>query len=106
MAHVAPGWRNSLDSRISAIGISQNALAALAGLPVNKLSGFFCGIRKLENPELEKLHGILVSCEELAKLAEPIPIDFKNLISLRVALEKMKDGDLSPVLARSEEVGA
>jgi len=106
MSYVAPGWRTSLESRISAVGISQNALAALAGLPVNKLSGFFCGIRKLENPELEKLHGILVSCEELAQLADPIPVDFKNLISLRVALDKMKSGELRSVSARHEEVGA
>jgi len=77
--------------------MSQANLCALAGMRPNRMSAFFVGSGALENEELKMLHDILVSCEKLAELARPIPVDFKNLLALREALEALRLDDLRPI---------
>lgn len=104
MAQLSNSWRKQIADRISGLpGMSQAVLAALAGMTPNRLSGFIVGRQALENAELTQLYDLLVKCEELAEIAKPIPVDYRNLLALQDALESLRLGDLRPVRKHAGE---
>jgi hypothetical protein len=96
MAQLSNAWRKQLLDRLSSLNMSQSVLSSLSGITPNKLSSFFVGTKALENGEITMLYNLLVECEKLSEIAKPIPVDFKNLLGLREALDALRLNDLRP----------
>jgi hypothetical protein len=99
MATFSPAWRDQLTNRMTSLRISQATVAAITGLPQNKLCAFFSGSRGLENQDLTKIYDLLVSCETIAALVAPVPVDWRETIALKASFEAFKNGELRSVSA-------
>jgi len=106
MATFSPTWRNQLADRMASLGISQATVATITGLPQNKLCAFFSKNMGLENQDMTQIYDLLVTCEKIAALVAPVPIDWKKTIALKTSFEAFKNGELRSVSAGSTDVAA
>jgi hypothetical protein len=101
MATFSKTWRDQLFIRMQDVGTSQQTIAALTGLPQNKLCQFFAGNCGLENQDLVKIYDLLVACEKLAAHVAPLPINWSKSAAVKASLEAFKNGELRSVLVGS-----
>ena len=106
MATFSPTWRNQLADRMAGLRISQATIAAITGLPQNKLCAFFSGVKALENQDMTKIYDLLVACEKIAALVAPVPVDWRETLALKTSFEAFKHGELRSVSAGSTNVTA
>ena len=88
-----------VERRMKSLGISGNKLAALAGVPVNRLTQAFQNIRGLEDlaPRLLETTERL---EELVAAAKPFKLPLDNVEELRSLLVTMKLRSITPEKVR------
>ena len=88
--------RESIPSRMAALGISQMELCKLSGWTHPQLSGFLRGKRSgMAFEEMSRLNSTVVELERLAKLLAPVPIDFSRTDCVRELIQRYKNGEIS-----------
>ena len=86
-----PEIRESLPTRMEALGVSQGDLCRLIEWSGPQLSGFLSGKRNgMGFEEITRLNNIVTDLERLAKLLDPLPIDFRRTDSIRALIEQYR----------------
>lgn len=85
-----------VERRMRELGLSGNKLAALAGVPANRLTQAFQNVRAFDGDQASKLLAITFELEELAKAAEPFTLPMNNVEELRKLMVTMKLRGITP----------
>jgi hypothetical protein len=85
-----------VERRMKELGISGNKLAALAGVPANRLTQAFQNIRAFDGDQATKLLTITAELEELVKAAAPFRIPLDNVEELRRLMVTMRLRSINP----------
>ena len=92
-------WSNSINMRLSTLGISQMVLSAYCGIHVNRLSKMCSGVQDLPNQDLLKVSDALDSLEALCQAASPWPLDIRNIEQTKLLLKQHRNGELDQMIA-------
>jgi hypothetical protein len=83
-----------IQNKIKAMGMSNDFLAALSGIPPTALSQAFRGVKDFTNEQCVVLTDLLRELKELNEAAAPLPLSFKNAKLIRAVLDQRKSGRL------------
>jgi transcriptional regulator with XRE-family HTH domain len=93
----------TIQARCSALGISQNSLAAYLRVPPNRLSQAFSGARSFDNEMIEHVNSTVSALEWLQESCRPFPLDFRQTSEVLVLLRMLKQGELDETLSNMHE---
>lgn len=76
--------------RTADLGISNDCLSSLSGIAASRLSMAARGLRDLDNESVIVLNRIVGEMEALASSVAPVPIDWRDVTSIKNALESRR----------------
>jgi len=76
--------------RSTNLGVSNDCLSVLAGVPASRLSMAARGIRDLDNESAIILNRIVGEMEALANSVAPVPINWRDVAAIKNALESRR----------------
>lgn len=90
----------NIDHRLKELGCSAEIFCALAGVPSSRWSRVQRGLTVLHGDEIVRLSKIVRTLEDIQDAAMPIPINFKDIESVRRLFEHRVEAGITwtPVL--------
>lgn len=85
-----------VERRMKELGISGNKLAALAGVPANRLTQAFQNVRAFDGDQATKLLIVTAELEELVKAAAPLKLPLDNVEEIRSLLVTLRLRGITP----------
>lgn len=85
-----------VERRMKSLGISGNKLAALAGVPANRLTQAFQNIRAFDGGQATKLLTVTAELEELVKAAAPLKLPLDNVEDIKSLLVTLRLRGITP----------
>jgi hypothetical protein len=78
---------------LAELDVSQQQLSAFSGVNINRISPWISGTKDIGNLDLEKINETIRNLKRLTELAQPWPIDFRRVGTIRLLLERLRNGE-------------
>jgi hypothetical protein len=95
MAFAKLSAENRIKESLTRLDCTASFIATLAGIPANRLSEAFRGVKELSNKDAELIEEILKRIDMLVLAFEPVPISLVNPTKIKALLNDIEDRRLA-----------